>query len=421
LLVVEHDPETILQADYLIDIGPDAGHNGGNIVGIGKPSEVCQLTESSTAQYMRNGIKHPLLGQWRKPPVKSKKTTTESNWMEIRNVTFRNLKNFSVEIPLKRLSVCCGVSGSGKSSLVRGFLYQAVKEAIAQKSSALKLANGTLINGNSFLKVIEVTQNPIGKTPRSTPATYLGIWDRIRSMISTLPESKAKGFSPSNFSFNVKGGRCEVCKGAGRIKIEMSFLPNSYIRCEECDGRRYKDEILSLYWHGKNISEILDFTFEEAAEFFKFDHFLLETFSIMVETGLGYIKLGQISPTLSGGEAQRLKLASELSNGIDKLKHRKLHRHKPNLYILEEPTIGLHTLDCKKLILLLHRLVNEGNTVIVIEHDTDVIAEADYLFELGPTGGNSGGKLIYKGTAEKLTCSATSNTAPFIKKVLINQ
>ena len=421
LLVVEHDPETILQADYLIDIGPDAGHNGGNIVGIGKPSEVCRLTESSTAQYMRNGIKHPLLGQWRKPPVKSKKTTTESNWMEIRNVTFRNLKNFSVEIPLKRLSVCCGVSGSGKSSLVRGFLYQAVKEAIAQKSSALKLANGTLINGNSFLKVIEVTQNPIGKTPRSTPATYLGVWDRIRSMISTLPESKAKGFSPSNFSFNVKGGRCEVCKGAGRIKIEMSFLPNSYIRCEECDGKRYKDEILSLYWHGKNISEILDFTFEEAAEFFKFDHFLLETFSIMVETGLGYIKLGQISPTLSGGEAQRLKLASELSNGIDKLKHRKLLRRKPNLYILEEPTIGLHTLDCKKLILLLHRLVDEGNTVIVIEHDTDVIAEADFLFELGPTGGNSGGKLIYKGTAEKLTCSATSNTAPFIKKVLVNQ
>ena len=421
LLVVEHDPETIMQADYLIDIGPDAGHNGGNIVGIGKPSEVCKLKGSSTAQYMRSGIKHPLLGQWRKLPPKQKKSSTGNNWIEVRNVNFRNLKSFSVEIPLNRLSVCCGVSGSGKSSLIRGFLYQGVKKAIVQKSSLLKLENGTLINGNAFMKAIEVTQSPIGKTPRSTPATYLGIWDRIRTMISNLPESKAKGFSPSSFSFNVKGGRCEVCKGAGRIKIEMSFLPNSYIQCEECSGKRYKDEILSLYWHGKNISEILDFTFEEAAEFFKFDHFLLETFSIMVETGLGYIKLGQISPTLSGGEAQRLKLASELSNGIDKMKHRKLLKQKPNLYILEEPTIGLHTLDCKKLILLLHRLVDDGNTVIVIEHDTDVIAEADFLFELGPSGGNNGGNLIYKGTTEKIANSSKSNTAPFIEKVLINQ
>jgi excinuclease ABC subunit A len=237
-------------------------------------------------------------------------------------------------------------------------------------------------------------------------------------MISSLPESKAKGFPPSHFSFNVKGGRCEVCKGAGRIKVEMSFLPNSYIQCSECNGKRYKEEILGLYWNTKNISEILDFTFEEAADFFKFDHFLFETFSLMIETGLGYIKLGQISPTLSGGEAQRLKLAAELALGLDKQKHRKLSKIKPTLYILEEPTIGLHTLDCKKLILLLHRLVEEGNTVIVIEHDTDVIAEADFIFELGPTGGKNGGELLYKGITSGILNSPKSLTSPFLKKVL---
>jgi excinuclease ABC subunit A len=236
-------------------------------------------------------------------------------------------------------------------------------------------------------------------------------------MISTLPEAKAKGFTPSHFSFNVKGGRCEVCKGAGRIKVEMNFLPNSYITCTECNGHRYREEILGLQWKGKNIAEILDLTFEEASIFFKFDLFLSETFSIMVETGLGYIKLGQISPTLSGGEAQRLKLAAELALGIDKQKYRKLRKVKPNLYILEEPTIGLHTADCKKLILLIQRLVNEGNTVIAIEHDTDIIAEADYLFELGPKGGEEGGEIIFKGTIPQILSSKTSLTGPFIRKV----
>jgi excinuclease ABC subunit A len=417
LLVVEHDPETISQADYLIDIGPEAGHKGGKIVGLGKPDEVAKIEGSSTAQYMRDGIEHPILGKWRKLPSKSKPSLIK-DWFKIKRVNFRNLKNFNLEIPAARLSVCCGVSGSGKSSLVRGFVYQAVKKAILENSACLKLDNGTIINGDIFNKVIEVTQSPIGKTPRSTPATYLGVWDRIRTMISSLPESKAKGFPPSHFSFNVKGGRCEVCKGAGRIKVEMSFMPNSYIQCSECNGKRYKEEILGLYWKTKNISEILDFTFEEAADFFKFDHFLHETFSIMIETGLGYIKLGQISPTLSGGEAQRLKLAAELALGLDKQKHRKLSKAKPTLYILEEPTIGLHTLDCRKLILLLHRLVDEGNTVIVIEHDTDVIAEADFIFELGPTGGKKGGELLYKGITSGILDSKKSLTKPFLKKVL---
>lgn len=417
LLVVEHDPETIQQADYLIDIGPEAGREGGKIVGEGKPAEVSKIEGSSTAHYMREGIVHPMLGKWRK--LRSKVNYLKNkNWLKVEKVNFRNLINFSIEIPTERLSVCCGVSGSGKSSFVRGFLFQAIKQAILENSTDLILVNGRIKNGNIFNKAIEVTQSPIGKTPRSTPATYLGVWDKIRTMISLLPEAKAKGYPPGHFSFNVKGGRCEVCKGAGKIKVEMSFLPNSFVKCSECNGKRYKEEILGLFWKGKNISDILDFTFEEAAEFFKFDNYLHQTFSLMIETGLGYIKLGQISPTLSGGEAQRLKLAAELAHGIDKQKHKNLRKSKPTLYILEEPTIGLHTLDCKKLILLLHRLVDEGNTVIVIEHDTDIVAEADFLFELGPTGGQNGGKLLYKGnTSGILNCDA-SMTSPFLKKIL---
>lgn len=417
LLVVEHDPETISQADYLIDIGPHAGVEGGRVVGAGKPSELHKLKHSPTAKYMREGISHPILGKWRDLPPR-KKSIKNSGWIGLRKVNFRNLKNINMDFPVGCLSVCCGVSGSGKSSLVRGFIHKAVREAIKEKSGTLKLSNGTILNGHIFNKSIEVTQSPIGKTPRSTPATYLGIWDKIRTMISSLPEAKAKGFSPSHFSFNVKGGRCEVCKGAGRIKVEMNFLPNSYITCSECNGARYRQEILGLQWNGKNISEILDLTFEEASNFFNFDHFLSETFSIMVETGLGYIKLGQISPTLSGGEAQRLKLSAELALGVDKQKHRKLRKLKPTLYILEEPTIGLHTEDCKKLILLIQRIVNEGNTVIVIEHDTDIIAEADFLFELGPTGGENGGEVIFKGTTSQILSNKVSLTAPFLKKVL---
>ena len=417
LLVVEHDPETISQADYLIDIGPHAGSEGGRVVGSGKPAELHKIKYSSTAKYMREGISHPILGKRRDLPPRSK-NTKNSNWIGLRKVNFRNLKNINLDFPIGCLSVCCGVSGSGKSSLVRGFIHKAVKESIKEKSETLKFSNGTILNGHIFNKSIEVTQSPIGKTPRSTPATYLGVWDKIRTMISSLPEAKAKGFSPSHFSFNVKGGRCEVCKGAGRIKVEMNFLPNSYTTCSECNGARYRHEILGLQWNGKNISEILELTFEEASDFFHFDHFLSETFSIMVETGLGYIKLGQISPTLSGGEAQRLKLSAELAHGIDKQKHRKLRKVKPTLYILEEPTIGLHTADCKKLILLIHRLVDEGNTVIVIEHDIDIIAEADFLFELGPTGGENGGKVIFKGKTSQILSNKNSLTSPFLKRVL---
>jgi excinuclease ABC subunit A len=416
LIVVEHDPETISQADLLIDIGPEAGIKGGNITAIGKPSEIKANFNSATIDYLHNGIRHPIRGNWRKLPAKSFSEKT-SDWLKVENVNFRNLKNISLTIPTEKLSVCCGVSGSGKSSLIRGFLADAVRKAINENSKKLVLEHGTIHNGHIFNKLIEVTQSPIGKTPRSTPATYLGVWDQIRTMISSLPEAKARGFSPSHFSFNVKGGRCELCKGAGRIKVEMNFLPNSYIICSECEGKRYRKDILNLTWNSKNIFEILELTFEEAAEFFKFDHVLHETFSLMVKTGLGYIKLGQISPTLSGGESQRLKLAAELANGIDKQKYKRFKKSKPNLYILEEPTIGLHTTDCKKLISLLHRLVDEGNSVIVIEHDIDIIAEADFLFELGPKGGMDGGKVTCKGTVKQITSHSKSQTAPFLKKI----
>tara|TARA_B100001769_G_C22036675_1_gene557068 strand:+ start:132 stop:1028 length:897 start_codon:yes stop_codon:yes gene_type:complete len=294
-------------------------------------------------------------------------------------------------------------------------MLEEVKRSLAQNKDLIHEPQYCLKNGSSFTRAIEVTQDPIGKTSRSTPATYLGVWDRIRTLIASLPEAKRKGLGPSDFSYNVKGGRCEVCKGAGKVKVEMNFLPNSYVPCEECGGKRYRDQVLELEWNGKNIADVLDFTFEQASAFFAFDHYLKDTFSLMVETGLGYLRLGQISPTLSGGEAQRLKLASELARGIDKGKHGRNPRTKPNLYVLEEPTIGLHPSDTLKLIKMLHRLVDEGNTVVVIEHDVDVIAEGDYLIELGPEGGEKGGFLLHQGTVRQTLTNKKSKTAPFLK------
>ena len=413
LVVVEHDLETIMQADYLIDIGPGAGRAGGKIVGKGSPDKIMKNPNSPTGAHLKKGGDHPTRGNWRKITQGAK-----PGWLKLSGVNFRNLKDVSIGFPMQRLTVCCGVSGSGKSSLVRGILLKGVKESIAADKKHLRNHNFRLTNGNAFHRAIEVTQKPIGKTPRSTPATYLGVWDKIRSMISSLPEAKAKGFCPSDFSFNVKGGRCEVCKGAGKIKMEMNFLPNSYVPCDECGGKRYREEILKLKWKGRNIAEILELTFHDASVFFKFDHFLESTFSLMVETGLGYLKLGQPSPTLSGGEAQRLKLAAELATGIDKGKHGHRAVKKPNLYILEEPTIGLHPTDTKRLIHLLHRLVEENNTVVVIEHDVEVIAEGDHIIELGPLGGKKGGRILHSGTVLETFVNKKCRTAPFLKSIV---
>ena len=415
LLVVEHDWETIQQADFIIEIGPLAGELGGHLVKARSSLPLSRQCHSKTGNPSFNSLKHPLRGKWRRLP--SRKLNSSDAFLELNNVNFRNLSNLNISLPLGRFIVCCGVSGAGKSSLVRGPLYKGVKKSIQQKTNKIKTENYEVRNGNQFAKAIEVSQSPIGKTSRSTPVTYLGVWTRIRELISALPEAKARGLNPSDFSFNVKGGRCEVCKGAGKIKLEMNFLPDSYTECDECKGMRYQNHVLDLKWRGKNIAEILDLSFEDACTFFSFDEMLKETFLLMKETGLGYIRLGQTSPTLSGGEAQRLKLASELICGIE-LKTKSAGKRKNNFYVLEEPTIGLHQKDCERLIQMLHRLVDEGHTVVVIEHDVDLIAEADYIVELGPKGGIEGGKLIHQGSVSSLLKKKSSPTAKFLNKLV---
>ena len=413
LLVVEHDAETIEQADYIIDVGPEAGSNGGKIISCGKRD--LKLKESSSPYITKSRVGHSFN---RIKAPKGARDSNDSNWIHLNNINFRNIKNESFVIPKQRLIVCCGVSGAGKSSLIRGVLFSGIKEAIISNKKSFTTDFGIIKNGKDFGKAIEVDQKPIGKTSRSTPATYLGIWDRIRSLFAQVQEAKALGLNSSSFSFNVKGGRCETCKGNGKIKLEMNFLPDSYIPCSSCDGNRFKEEILSLKWNGKNIAEVLELTFAEAYEFFNFDFVLKENFGLMKETGLGYLKLGQASQTLSGGEAQRLKLASELTKGIDKGKFSSRPRSKHNFYVLEEPTIGLHQKDRLKLLQLLRRLVEEGNTVVVVEHDVDLIANADYIIEMGPGGGTKGGKKIFQGSVEKLIKSKNSVTASFVKKAI---
>ena len=408
LLVVEHDLETIEQADFIIDIGPEAGSKGGEIVASGKTNHTVE--EGTTAYIASNEIFKKL------DLPKGIRNPDDSNWIHLEKARFRNIRSTSFAIPKARLTVCCGVSGAGKSTFVRGILFPSVKEAIAANESSVVTEKGQIKNGHTLSKAIEVDQKPIGKTSRSTPATYLGVWDKIRSLFAQTQESKALGFSSSTFSFNVKGGRCESCKGNGKVKLEMNFLPDSYVTCSSCNGKRFKDEILSLTWNEKNIAEILNLTFEEARDFFDFDHSLKETFSLMVETGLGYLKLGQASPTLSGGEAQRLKLASELSKGIDAFKYSNRPKVKPTFYVLEEPTIGLHQKDRMKLLHLLRRLVKEGNTVVVVEHDVEIIAAADYIIEMGPEGGELGGQKLFQGSVNKLLTSKRSRTSAFVKK-----
>ena len=413
LLVVEHDAETIEQADYIIDVGPEAGSNGGKIISCG--NRIMALQEESSA-YLSSVNFHNDFNRIKLP--KGKKSSSNTNWLLLEKVKFRNIDNETFTFPKGRLIVCCGVSGAGKSTLIRSVLFSGIKEAIISKKKNLSTDFGVIKNGQDFSKAIEVDQKPIGKTSRSTPATYLGIWDRIRTLFSQIQEAKVLGLSSSAFSFNVKGGRCETCKGNGKIKLEMNFLPDSYVPCSSCNGNRFNEEILSLKWNGKNIAEVLDLTFAEALKFFSFDFVLKENFGLMVETGLGYLKLGQASPTLSGGEAQRLKLASELTKGIDKGKLSSKPSNKPSFYVLEEPTIGLHQKDRLKLLQLLRRLVKEGNTVVVVEHDVDLIANADYVIEMGPGGGLNGGKKIFQGTVKSLIKSKKSITASFVKKAI---
>ncbi|MCC5835698.1 MAG: excinuclease ABC subunit UvrA [Opitutales bacterium] len=414
LLVVEHNLETMRRADQIIDLGPGAGINGGQVLASGSLDDILQHPDSITGRYLKSGIQHPVRGKYRPaPPVfKIRSPKSAEDWLCLREPRLRNLKGGQLLIPKQRLVVVCGISGAGKSTLIRDLLKPTVLAAIEQKQVRLKGKSGdsfdALIGGNSFNQVIEVDQSPIGKTPRSTPATYIGVFDRIRQAFASLPEAKMRGYSASTFSFNTKGGRCETCQGGGRVKLEMSFMPDAYVPCPDCGESRYGSELSEIRWNGKNIGDVLQMSFAEAAQFFSFNNELKARMDLMVETGLDYLTLGQSSPTLSGGEAQRLKLVSELAQ----------NRRGNNLYILEEPTIGLHTSDCEKLIHLLHRLVDSGHTVIVIEHNLEIIPEADHLIEIGPDGGHRGGQILYQGPVSGLRKLKSSPTAPFLSRAL---
>ena len=427
VLVVEHDEDTMRAADLVVDMGPGAGVHGGEIVAQGTAAALEKRADSVTGRFLKEAIPHPLRGSRR--PIAGKGAPAE--WVRLKNASLRNLKGFDVQIPVGRLTVVCGVSGAGKSTLVTDLLAPSIRAAISKKKDGLtgkealtavshggKPAFTTLSGLKGFRQLVVVDQEPIGKTPRSTPATYIGAWDLIRERLASLPEAAIRGHSAGFFSFNTSGGRCEACSGAGRIKLEMSFLPDTYVPCEECAGTRYGSAAKAIRWNGKSAADLLAMTFEEAAAFLSFDAKLGDLCGLMVKTGLGYLTLGQSSPTLSGGEAQRLKLVSELAQGLPTFRERSRGEIRPNLYILEEPTIGLHQSDCRRLIELLHALVDQGHTVVVIEHHPDVIAEADWVLEIGPEGGNAGGELVHAGEPESLAKLKRSPTAPSLRLTL---
>ncbi len=434
LLVVEHDDEVMAHADRIIDLGPGAGVHGGELLANATPAELRKVPASLTGIFLERGIAHPLRGAYRPLPAPDAPA-----WIELNGVGFRNLRGFDLRLPLGRLIMVAGPSGAGKSTLVRDLLGAAVSCALRGGKrklggAAFVRATGFEADGRAdgpcpapfaelrlpggFRSVIEVDQAPIGKTPRSTPATYLGIFDLIRQFFASLPEAKMRGYQAGRFSFNTAGGRCPTCEGAGRIRLEMAFMPDTYLPCDDCGGLRYGPELADIAWKGKAIGQVLQLTFGEAARFFDFHSQLGAVCRLMVDCGLGYLTLGQSSPTLSGGEAQRLKLVTELAGGLASYRERSRGEAPRNLYLLEEPTIGLHLSDCEKLIGVLHSLVDQGHTVVVIEHHLDLLAEADYLVEVGPGGGPEGGELLYQGPLAGVLRAARSPTAPYLRKKL---
>ena len=399
LIVVEHDEDTIKNADWVIDIGPGAGEHGGEVIYSGPAKKLIDAPRSVTGDYIagRRKIEAP----------QSRRKVRKTKQLRVVGARENNLKDLTVNFPLGIFTCVTGVSGSGKSTLINQILYP----VLADKLNGARIVPGkhTRVEGvDQCDKVIHVDQNPIGRTPRSNPATYTGVWDKIRTLFAKTPEAQVRGYGPGRFSFNVKGGRCEACHGDGTLKIEMNFLPDVYVDCEECHGKRYNRETLEVKYNGKSVADVLDMPIEEAAQFFKAYPSISRYLDTLVQVGLGYIRLGQPAPTLSGGESQRVKLATELQR----------RSTGKTVYILDEPTTGLHFEDVRKLLLVLQGLVDKGNTVIVIEHNLDVVKSADWLIDLGPEGGDGGGTIVTEGTPEQVAQCERSWTGKFLRGML---
>jgi excinuclease ABC subunit A len=446
VVVVEHDEETMRRADFVVDLGPGAGVHGGQVVAAGTLKELLQHPESLTGKCLRAHKKYPTRGERRPVNVgQASRLSPSSNKSKVRDrqdacptmvlhdASKNNLKNLTVKFPLGRLVVVTGVSGSGKSTLVRECLLPALTQALKGRNPKSEIRENSKISGLESLKAVyEVDQSPIGRTPRSIPATYVGVFDEIRKLFAQVPEARLRGYSPSRFSFNSAQGRCPECEGAGQIKLEMNFLPPAFVRCETCEGCRFNRETLDVEYNGKNIAQVLELSVEEAMEFFASMQKIKRPLQALCDTGLGYLKLGQQSPTLSGGEAQRVKLVTHLLTGLKESQQQQLFDAnekglkagpdakplKRNIFILEEPTIGLHMADVQRLVDVLQRLVDAGHSVIVIEHNLDLVAEADWLIDLGPEGGGGGGQIVAEGTPEQAALSKHSHTGKFLRTVL---
>ena len=397
LIVVEHDEDTMYAADYIVDIGPGAGEHGGEVIATGTAEDIMKVKESVTGQYLSGEKFIPVPASRKKP----------SGWLKITGAEENNLKKIDVDVPLGVMTCVTGVSGSGKSSLINEILYKSLAKKL-NRARTIPGKHKSIKGVEQLDKVIDIDQSPIGRTPRSNPATYTGVFDQIRDLFASTVDAKAKGYSKGRFSFNVKGGRCEACSGDGIIKIEMHFLPDVYVPCEVCGGKRYNRETLDVHYKGKNIYDVLDMTVEEALTFFENVPSIQRKIQTLYDVGLSYVRLGQPSTTLSGGEAQRIKLATELSRKST----------GKTIYILDEPTTGLHFADVHKLVTILQRLADGGNTVVVIEHNLDVIKTADYIIDMGPEGGDKGGMLLCKGTPEEVAKDKKSYTGHYIKKML---
>jgi excinuclease ABC subunit A len=396
VLVVEHDEDTIRKADYVLDLGPGAGKNGGLLIANGTPQQIMDNAASITGQYLAGKIE--IL-------ARTKPRELTGNWVTVEDAHSHNLKNLTVHFPLGVMTVITGVSGSGKSTLVNDILYRSLaKELYGSREEPGQ--HGRVIGIGQLDKVIQIDQSPIGRTPRSNPATYTGVFAAIRDLFAMLPESRERGYKPGRFSFNVQGGRCEACQGEGQRRIEMNFLPDVYVLCEVCNGRRYNQETLSVKFNGYSIADLLDLPIADAVPILKDIPTVNQKLQTLVDVGLGYIHLGQSATTLSGGEAQRMKLARELSK-------RQTGR---TLYLLDEPTTGLHFDDVRKLLEVLHRLTDLGNTVVIIEHNLDIIRNADYVLDMGPEGGEGGGRIIAHGTPEQIATVRDSHTGNFLAR-----